>query len=270
MALDKWYIDVLLPDLSVLVLYIGKLNVLKFTVARVMADLYLADGTQIHSAAPVERLLIGRDWIEAAPLTLDGEHLTFRTPLLAGQLTYHSRWPACSPREPFLEQHGRRLTWTLEVPDADVEGRVTWPTGVLDVTGRGYRDRVWLDLPLGRFPIRRLDWGRAVGGRHAATWARAATSVETITASWVDGQALSGCGAIPPGDVVLGPWEPFVDNDVVDVLHIRPRMFRTAAHRLLGGIHEIKRRGRCVLREHDGVAVHEVVTWRRPACCSGH
>jgi hypothetical protein len=263
-TLDKRYIDVLLPDQTVLLLYIGELKLLHLRAARVMADLYLADGTQIHAAAGVERLQAGRDSLQAGPLEIDGDRLTFYMPALAGQLVYHSRWPACSLREPFLEQRGRRLMWTLEVPDADVEGRLTWPSGRLDVSGRGYRDRVWLNFPLWRFPIRRLDWGRAVAGCHAATWVRAATAGRTVATSWVDGKTLAECQSIPASGVALGPYQPFVDTDIVDVLRIRPRAFRTVAHRLLGGIHETKRRGQCLICGHEGVAVHEVVTWGTP------
>jgi hypothetical protein len=230
-----------------------------------MADLYFADGTHLKGGVQLPYINGGRGWLDAGWVSIRGDDLAFRTPSLAGVLTYRPRWPAPVLSQPFLEQHGHQLRWAIECPDADVGGRISWRGGALAVNGRGYRDRVWFDFLPWHFPLRRLEWGRAVAARQVATWVRAATPTDCVATNWVNGHVTLDLNDFPPLDVRLSGSEPFVDCDVVEALGLVPGPLRTVVHRLIGGIHETKLRAHCTLGDEEGVAVHELATWRARA-----
>jgi hypothetical protein len=146
----------------------------------------------------------------------------------------------------------------VEVPDADVAGEVRWPGGSLSLAGRGYRDRVWMDLPPWSFPVRELEWGRIAAGAHASTWVRAATTEEAVTVGWLDGRAA------PVGECLgeLGEDRVLVESRVVDREGLRLGMLRPLFRRLSGDPLETKWACPATLRGERGSAIHERVRWR--------
>lgn len=260
-TLEKWYIDALLDDGSVLLVYFGALTIFSVRLARLMAELFPPRGPVVRGAANVHRIAGGEDQLQFGSATIVGDRLRFATPGLSGELVYRPRWPPLTLREPFLAEGSRSLHWTVEIPDADVTGTLRWPGGGRAVAGRGYRDRVWFDLPLWRFPIRELIWGRAVAGEHAATWVHATTPQGAIAASWLDGRIVSGDGG-PPAGVELGASRVFLDADVTGLEGLRLGALRGPIQRLSGDPHETKWQASCEIAGEQGIAVHEVARWR--------
>lgn len=264
-TVEKWYSDVLLDDGTVILVYFGALTLLGVRLARVTAELFPARGPVVRGSAAVRHIAgEGEDRLRFGPASIVDGHLRFATSGLSGDLVYCPRYLACVPREPFLERGGRALHWAVEIPDADVTGTLEWPGGARSVTGRGYRDRVWFDLPPWSFPIRELAWGRAVAGEHAAMWVRATTDQGSIASSWLDGLAALPTGESGlPGGVVLRPGRVFLDADVSALEGLRlGRPMRSLVRRLSGDPHETKWQAPCAIAGEDGVAVHEVVRWR--------
>jgi hypothetical protein len=259
-TLEKWYIDVLLDDGGVLLVYLGAISAGRLRLARVTADLFRPGAQILHGDAKARHVAGAGDHLSFGPAVIDGDSLSFATGGLSGALSYRPRFPPCQLRHPFLQDGTRALTWDVEIPDADVEGEVRWPGGRLPVRGRGYRDRVFFDLPPWRFPIHGLVWGRAVSGQHAATWVRATTARATIAAAWKDGHALDG-GA-PPAGVVLGDPSVLLDADVARLPGLRLGPLRGLLGRMTGAPHETKWRAACTIDGEPGVAVHEWVAWR--------
>lgn len=262
-SLEKWYIDTLLDDGSVLLVYLGALTISGVRLARATAELYAPDGLMAHGSATVRHITGGENALRFGPFSLAGDHLSFSMEGLSGDLVYHPRWAPCSLLEPFLARGSRTLHWSVEIPDADVSGILRWPGGERTIAGRGYRDRVWFDLPPWRFPIRELIWGRAAAGDHAATWVRATTSQGIVSAAWLDGQRAQpdATSGLPPG-VSLGPSRQFLDADVAGLENLRLGALRGPLRRLSGDPHETKWQAPCVITGAHGVAAHEVVKWR--------
>ena len=262
-TIEKWYSDALLDDGTVLLLYFGVLNLLGARIALVTAELFLPDESTVRGQSWATRVEAGLGHLRFGPASIEGTLLRFDTLGLSGELTYTARFPPFALREPFLADGSRALTWSVEVPDADVEGEVRWPGGRLSVRGRGYRDRVWFDLLPWRFPIRELVWGRAVAGAHATTWVSATTTTGVIVGAWADGRVLKSpeAGRLPTG-LELGPGREFLDADVVSLEGLRLGVLRGLVGRLTGNPHETKYRAPCSMAHDAGVAVHEVVRWR--------
>lgn len=262
-TLEKWYIDVLLDDGAVLLVYFGALTLSRVRFARITAELFPPDGPVVRGSAAVRHIVGAEGILRFGPATLAGDRLRFATAGLSGELVYHSRRPPCMLREPFLAEGSRTLHWSVEIPDADVTGTLGWPGGTRAIAGRGYRDRVWFDLLPWRFPIRELVWGRAAAGDHAATWVRATTDRRIIAASWLDGRAAAGDGGSgPPPEVTLGPARVFLDADVAGLEGLRLGALRGPLRRLTGDPHETKWQAPCTIAGAQGVAVYEVVRWR--------
>ncbi len=261
-TLEKWYIDALLDDGSVLLVYFGALTLFSVRLARLTAELFPPRGSVVRGAANVHRIAGGEDRLQFGSAAITGDRLRFATPGLSGELVYRPRWPPLALREPFLVEGSRSLHWTVEIPDADVTGTLRWPGGGRAVMGRGYRDRVWFDLPLWRFPIQELIWGRAVAGEHAATWVRATTARETFAESWLDGCIVAGADGGPPPEVTLEPGRVFLDADVTGLEGLRLGALRGPLRRLSGNPHETKWQAFCEIAGERGVAVHEVARWR--------
>lgn len=256
-SLEKWYVDVLMDDGTVLLVYIGQLHVLGVPMRRVTVDLFTPDGGQRRGDARVTRVDETPDRLVFGPATLTHETLRFETEALSGELVYRPRHPPATLRDPFLEDGGRTLTWQVEIPDADVEGRLSWPGGGRQVVGRGYRDRVYFDVLPWRFPIRELSWGRAAAGAHASTWVRARTRRGEIVAGWNDGVAIERANAPEVEDERV-----MLRAHVVDLEGLHLGALRPAMRRLVGDPHEIKWTGRTRLAGEPGLLVHEVVRWR--------
>jgi hypothetical protein len=255
--LDKWYVDTLLPDGSIVLVYLGSISAGPFSFSRVTADLFLPDGTHRGGGAPGRRPRVSPDAADLGAGGFDGRRLWWQTAGLSGELAFTPRHPGFELRCPFLASGRRSLHWLVEVPDADVRGEVRWPGGSLAVEGRGYRDRVWCDIPLWRLPITELRWGRAVAGDHAAVWVVAAGPEGTLAEAWQDGHRAEP-GFVPP---LAGPGRVFLEGEVVDLdgLHLGP--LRTPLGRLLHAPHQVKQASAASLGGVAGRAVHEVVTW---------
>ncbi|MGE5334167.1 MAG: hypothetical protein ACM3N4_05660 [Nitrososphaerota archaeon] len=261
-TLEKWYIDTLLDDGSILLVYLGTLTLFRVRLARVTVELFLPQGQVVRGSATARHIMGGEGILYFGPATIVGDRLRFTTAGLSGDLVYHPRQPPCALREPFLVAGDRTLHWVVEMPDADVIGRLAWPGGSRTVTGRGYRDRVWFDIPPWRFPIRELIWGRAAAGAHAATWVRATTGQGIIAASWLDGHVVATeDSSVPPSDVALGPGQVFLDADVAALEGLRLGALRGLLRRLSRDPHETKWRAPCMIAGVEGIAVHEVARW---------
>lgn len=260
---EKWYIDALLDDGAVLLVYLGVLTIAHMRLARLTANLFPACGPEVHGSAVVHRIAGGKDVLRFGSATLVRDRLRFTTAGLSGDLVYRPRRPPCSLREPFLTAGGRTLHWSVEIPDADVTGTLRWPDGSRAVVGRGYRDRVWYDLLPWRFPIRQLTWGRAAAGDHAATWVHAATAQGIVAAAWLDGRMVTPDGAGgPPSDIALGSARVFLDTDVAALEGLHLGVLGGLFRRLGGDLHETKWQAPCTIAGTHGMAVLEVVRWR--------
>jgi len=256
--LEKWYIDTLMEDGGVLLVYLGRVRVLGVWISRVTAELFLPDGAVVRGSAAARLVAGSGDHLVFGPARIEGERLRFETPGLSGQLAFAPRYPAVALAEPFLAQGQRQLLWKVEVPDADVMGEVSWPSGCRAVVGRGYRDRVWYDLLPWRFPIRELEWGRAAAGEHAATWVRATTPRGTVSTGWLDGQADPEA----KGAIVLGQSRVLVKSAVADLQVLRLGALRHLVRYLARDPVETKWAAPATIGEAKGVAIHEVVQWR--------
>lgn len=158
-SLEKWYIDVLAADGTVCLVYVGTLALCGRRLNRVTAELFRPGAASVRGSARVGALVGGPGFLRSAVVSIEGERLRFNTDGLSGDLVYRARFAPWRLRESFLSVGRRTLTWSAEIPDADVEGRLSWPGGSMAVRGRGYRDRVWFDILPWRFPISRLVRG---------------------------------------------------------------------------------------------------------------
>jgi len=257
--LDKYYIDALLDDGSVLLVYIGKIVLAGVALARVSTELFLPDGSRIGGSALGMRLVRRPGFMQCGPVELRGEQLRFATRTLRGELTYRARAAPWTARVPFFARGGHALHWDVELPDADVQGQLHVAGRTLQIAGRGYRDRVWFDFPLARLPLRQLHWGRAYAGSHASTWTRAELADGAlIEAGWQDGESLPG---VPPA-LELTQDRTLVHGPVIDLeaLHLGPLrpLLRWTTHDPV----QHKWAAAARLAGVAGRAVHEVVTWK--------
>ncbi len=257
LRLDKWYVDTLLPNGSIVLVYLGSITAGPFRFSRVTADLFLPDGSRHGGGATGRRPRMGDIRADLGAGGFDGGLLWWRTAGLSGELAFTSRYPGFELRCPFLTAGHRSLHWVVEVPDADVQGEVRWPGGSLAVEGRGYRDRVWADIPLWRLPVTELRWGRAVAGEHSCVWVAATGSEGTAAEAWQDGHRAAE-GFVPP---LAGPGRVFLEGPVIDLEGLRLGPLRTPLGRLLHAPIQVKQASAASLGGEIGRAVHEVVTW---------
>jgi hypothetical protein len=255
-VLEKRYVDALAPDGTVLLVYLGWMRLVGVPLARVTAELFRPDGSVVRGHAKASAIRGEGERLEFGPATLRRDALRWRTPGLSGELRFAPRRPPATLRDPFLADGARRLLWTVEVPDADVEGELRWPGGEARLAGRGYRDRVWFDLRPWRFPIRELRWGRAVSGSHATTWVAARTGGGEVAATWIDGEVLEGARAPE-----LGPARMLFEGRVADLPGLRFGYLRPLLRRLCGDPHEVKRAGPAILAGEPALCVDERVVW---------
>jgi len=257
-SLEKWYVDALMPDGAVLLLYLGRMQLTGLTMARVSAWL-LRPGHAPERGSAVARRIHGRDdQLRFGAASIDGELLTFRTNGLSGDLRFEASFPPVALGAPFWERDGRQIRWTVEVPDARATGLLTWPGGSMSVDGRGYRDRVSFDVAPWRFPIAKLSWGRAAAGPHAATWATAETQDGTVIHRWLDGAVVRSA----PWPVKLSESRSLVDAPVLDFEGLRLGIVRPVLRRLGGDPWQQKWAARASIDGDEGVAIHEVVRWK--------
>src|SRR5262245_44549571 len=189
-TLEKWYVDTLSDDGAVLMLYFGRVSICGRPLARFTADLFLPDGAVVRGHASVESPRVDGDTVVYGPATMERHRIVWKTDGLSGDLAWTPRHEPVELRAPFLRDGDRSLTWTVEIPDADVTGTLLWNGRERPFTGRGYRDRVWFDVAPWRFPIRELRWGRVVAGSSAAVWVHAQTTGSTIESRWLNGRLV--------------------------------------------------------------------------------
>lgn len=256
-VLEKWYVDTLAEDGTALIVYLGWMRVFGAPMARVTAELFLPDGHVVRGGAKVDRIDARGEHLRFGPVELGPASLRFDTSGLRGDLRFEARRPAVTLKEPFVADGRRSLSWSVEVPDADVSGTLEWPGTRRDLAGRGYRDHVWFDLLPWRYPIRELHWGRAVSRSHATTWVRARMRGTEVATSWTDGEVREG-EVVPE----LGRSRVIADTRIVDLEGLRLGAMRPLLRRLTGDPHEVKRAGPAVLGGEQAVSIHEVVTWR--------
>jgi|GEM_PF-7038255 len=132
-TLEKWYVDVLSADGSVLLVYLASVAILGIRLARVTVDWFRADGTVIHGDASAREVSRMSGLLRFGPAVVEGDRLSFHTAGLSGDFVFQPRYPPCTLRAPFLRDGRRTLTWSIEVPDADVEGWLSWPGGACRV-----------------------------------------------------------------------------------------------------------------------------------------
>jgi hypothetical protein len=251
-SLEKWYVDALFEDGAVLLVYLVRLHFFGVRMARVTAELF-HEGRVVRGDAPASSIEGGRDRLRFGAASIDGDRLRFSTPGLEGDLVYRPRHEPFTLRDPFVADRDRALTWRVEIPDADVEGTLCWPGGKRAVRARGYRDRVHFDIHPWRFPIERLVWGRAVAGRHAATWVEAETARGRIAERWA-----SSDDATPE----LGEPRVLIDARVLGLPTLGLSWRRLLLEPLSGDPHETKMAAPCTIGGEHGVAIHEIVTWK--------
>lgn len=256
-GLEKWYIDTLMPDGTVVLVYLARIRLFGVPMSRLTAELFRPGQPDVRGEAVVRKVSGGDDVLEFGPARIQGQTLSWETPGLSGHLRFEPRAPSVRLVDPFLVEGRRRLIWTVEIPDADVTGRVWWRGGELDVKGRGYRDRVWFNLLPWRFPIRELVWGRAAAATHAATWVHATTRDGDVAARWEDGKVETGTARTPD----LRESRTLIETRVADIGGLQLGWLRPLLRCLSGDPHEVKHAAGCTLDGESGVAVHEVVRW---------
>lgn len=253
--LCKWYVDTLLDDGTVLLVYLGKITLAGVPLVRVTADLFSTLGRVSSSAA-------GGHLLEREPFTvrcgsaeIQGDELRWETPALSGHLRFAARHAPVTLRQPFLSQAGRSLDWCVEVPDADVSGELTVGGRVQHVQGRGYRDRVSFDIVPWKLPLRRLHWGRVAAGPHAATWVEADTADGRIEAGWHDGALIPS----RPPQLELFDQRELLAGPVVDLEGLQLGPLRPMLRAMTRNPFQRKWTARATLQGVVGRAVHETV-----------
>jgi hypothetical protein len=248
--LEKWYIDTLMEDGGVLLVYLGRVRVLGLDITG-DRRLFLPDG---ESCAGAPRATIPARDPGFRPGPDQGERLRFETPGLSVSCL-RPRYPAVALAEPFLARETTVL-WKVS-PDAHVMGKCAGHQAA-DRSPAGLSDQVWYDLLPWRFPIRELEWGRAAAGEHAATWVRATTPRGTVATGWLDGQADPEA----KGAIVLGQSRVLVKSAVADLQVLRLGALRHLVRYLARDPVETKWAAPATIGEARGVAIHEVVQWR--------
>lgn len=257
-TLEKRYFDVLTQDGTLLIVHVAWMRLAGARVGRVIADLLRPRALRLGGVARAGRADEEGGRMSCGAAVLEGNVLAFETPGLSGEIHYAPRHPPVALGAPLLRDGGRRLDWTVDVPDADAEGTLWWPGGSMEIAGRGYADRVWTDLLPWRSPIRELRWGRIAAEEHASVWVQARTRHGEVAAGWADGARAEprDChGEVDPGRLVL-------DGPAAELEDLRLGALRPLLRRLLRDPEEKKWVSTAALRGSRGVAVREHVRWR--------
>jgi hypothetical protein len=256
-SLEKWYIDTILDDGTLLIVILGEMHVLGLHRAGVIADLFFPDGHSVHGHSSAAHIEVENGCVTVGETEMSIGHLIWRTDSLRGELYFSPRSPPAALQDPLITGENRALRWVIEVPDADADGSVTWGDTTLAVRGRGYHDFVSTDLLPWQFPVRELHWGRAVLGEHATVWmAVSRTESGPIRGRWTDGRIYDS--AEHPH---LEDERTLIDRDVADTpgLHLGPA--RPILRRLVRDPHQRRWIAHVDSDPHRGWAVGEVLTW---------
>ncbi len=255
--LEKWYVDTLLEDGSILIVLLGRLRALALGRSRLTAELHRSDGTSVHGSASVGAIRRSGAGCAFDGGRLEPTELAWRTPALSGRLHFMPRYAGTHMGDPLVRDGRRRLRWIVEVPDADVTGELEWNGRQLAVRGRGYRDYLGLDLLPWRMPLRELHWGRAACGAHACCWVRQRLESRVLEGTWRDGTMTSGYE--PP---TLEHERVIQRGPVADLPVMRIGVLRSVLRWLARDPQQSRAVSRAILNGQPGWAVHEVVQWR--------
>jgi len=256
--LEKWYVDVLLDDGAVLLVYVARMRLFALPVVRFTAELFLPDGRVVRGGGVGCELRVERAGLYCGSFALEHQDLRFTGEALSADLHFTPRYLPFCVRDPLVEDGARSLRWWVEVPDAAVSGVLRTPEGERRVVGRGYRDRVYFDLLPWRFPLRELIWGRAACGNHACIWWEGRLADEALHFRWQDGVVHRD--TVHPAS--LSDGRVLVDGRVIDQ---RSLAFNTFAKPLLKRLsadpYHTKWAAAAAIEGAPGRAIHEVVRW---------
>jgi hypothetical protein len=225
--------------------------------ARVEAELHRPGLPVVRGAAPARFFAGGGGILQCGSARIDHDKLYFETPGLSGQLSFKPRFPPTQLQDTLLKDGDRKLQWLVEIPDADVSGRITWPGGSLNVEGRGYRDRFYYDMLPWRTPIKTLQWGRAVTQNNTAIWMEGTTPEGLTRAMWYNGERTQ------PNQPVVHTESMRVlsKDDMVTLRGARGGVMRPLLSRLSGHPVEVRQAGVATLGGEGGVALLGSVHW---------
>jgi len=256
---EKWYIDTLLDDGGVLIVYLLWMRNAGIASAEVRAELHTAEGS-VHKGRARAPRVAGGERLDFGSARLEGEQLVWDTPGLSGSLTMTPRHPAVQLCDPVFDDGRQCVRWTVEVPDADVRGHVRLPGMERAIRGRGYRDRVYCNVIPWRFPMRSLRWGRAAAGRHASIWFAARTTDGAVSARWDDG--VGGGGEAPP---TARGARLLLDERLAETSSPPLAPLRAFARWLLSDPHQRRWTAETSISGASGHAIYEEVLWHHRA-----
>jgi hypothetical protein len=255
---EKWYVDTLLDDGGVLIVYLFWMRNAGIASAEVRAELHTAEGSVHRGRARAARIRGGEDELLFGPARIAGTLFAWETPGLSGVLTMKPRRDAAVLCDPVFLDGRQTIRWTVEVPDADVEGRLFLPGGARAIKGRGYRDRVYCNVIPWRFPLRTLTWGRAVAGAHASIWFRAEMGRGEACARWEDGCVRREPPAVPE----TRASRLLLDERLAERVCRGAPPLRPVARWLLSDPHQRRWTAAATLGGQGGRALYEEVHWR--------
>lgn len=258
-TLLKWYTDVLLDDGAVLLVYQGVVHAFGVRIARATAELFRPTRECVRDRSRNSVVDITGDHSAIGSVRFDARGLTFATERLSGTLSFTEVASPLTLLRPFLTDGRRSLDWHVEVPDAHVEGALVVDGAQRRVRGRGYRDRVTTDIAPWRLPIRALSWGRAVGGRHRASWVDASLRDGSHRiASFVDETVRHDVPGVPP-EVALDDGRVLLSARVMTHAPLALGALRALGRLAYGDPREEKRAGRARVVGEAGFAIWETV-----------
>lgn len=258
-SLEKWYIGTLLSDGSVLHISLGGPRIMGAPFARVEAELHRPGLPVVRGTARARFLAGGGGVLQCGSARIDHDKLHFETPGLSGQLSFTPRFPPTRLQDTLLQDGERKLQWLVEIPDADVTGRITWPGGSLSVDGRGYRDRFYYDMLPWRTHFKDLKWGRAMTQNNTAIWMEGTTPRGRTRAMWHNGEHSEG--ARP--EVHTESMRVLSKEDVVTLHGAHLGVMRPLLSRLSGQPVEVKQAGVATVGGEGGVALLGSVHWEQ-------
>lgn len=257
LSLEKWYIGTLMADGSILLIYLGGIRAIGTQWARVTAELHRPNKDVVRGCTPAKIVRGGGRVLQCGSARIDHDKLYFETPQLSGQLTFNPRYPPTQIKEALLEDGDRKIQWYVEIPDADVEGRITWPGGYQDIVGRGFRDRVYYDMLPWRPHFKELRWGRAVTENHAAIWMEGQTPKGFFRATWHNGNLYESDQPL----VQMQKMRTISRSDVVTLSGLHLGLAGPLLAKLSGHPIEIKQAGEAVLHSEVGVCIIGDLRW---------
>ena len=259
-TLRKWYLDVIAPDGSYLIFYLGRLTFKSLNIGfahRIGGGRFaeLSSGPRLTSQTDPETGDAGKVAISDAGRELRAEW----TP------------QAASSSHNLFSYGSREVGWNCLQPSA----RVVLNHRGATHSGRGYVECLELTLPPWELGLEHLDWGRYVSDTDQLTWIRwrGANPLElAIINGDVTRQVSVDDNQVIAGDSTLELADKQVIRDGMlgsTVLNKLPAVLQVAPVQMLQ-LHERKwvTRGRLTTlgrAPSDGWSIHEQVVWPCPA-----